>query len=88
MWIREKRCSAADGIMYELPLYVSYHICMNHYFTFFCLPSRLGVNNIRATGVLNKNWLRECTIIGDKQLQKKECSHFELRTSRKKAVQL
>ena len=34
-------------------------------------------NNIRATGLLKKNRLRKCcTIIGDKQLQKKERGHF------------
>ena len=33
--------------------------------------TQLGVNNIRATGVLNKSRLHKCTIIGDKQLQKK-----------------
>ena len=39
---------------------------MNNYFTAFRL-----FNNIWATGVLNKNRLRKCTIVGDKQLQKK-----------------
>ena len=33
--------------------------------------THLGVNNIRATGVLSKNRLRKCTIMGDKQPQKK-----------------
>ena len=49
---------------------------MDNYLTDFCLLTHLGVNNITATGVLNKNSLRECTIIRDKQLQKKECGHF------------
>ena len=61
---------------------------MNNYFTSFGLITHLGVNNIRETGVLNKNRLRKCTIIGDKQLQKNERGHFEQRTSRKKAEQL
>ena len=59
---------------------------MDNYFTDFCLLTHLRVNNIRATGVLNKNSLRECTITGDKQLQKKGCGHFGQRTSCKKAV--
>ena len=62
MGIRRKRCSAA----YE-------HI--NNYFTSFRLLTHLGVNNIRAKGVLKKNRLRKCT--GDKQLQKQERGHFE-----------
>ena len=56
---------------------VSFDIFMdNNYFTSFRLLTHLGVNNIPATGVLNKNRLRKCTIIGDKQLQKKERGHF------------
>ena len=50
---------------------------MDNYFTSFRLFTHFEVNNIRATGALNKNRLRECTIIGDKQLQKKERGHFE-----------
>ena len=38
---------------------------MNNYFTTFRL-----FNNIWETGVLNKNRLSKCTIIGDKQLNK------------------
>ena len=37
--------------------------------------------NIWASGVFNKNRLRKYTIIGDKQLQKKECDHFEQRST-------
>ena len=50
---------------------------MENYFAFFRLLSYLGVNDIRAIGVLNKNRLRKCINIGDKQLQKKECVHFK-----------
>ena len=50
---------------------------MDNYFTSFSLLTNLGVNNIRTTGALNKNGLRKCTIIGDKQLKKKERGHFE-----------
>ena len=44
---------------------------MDGYFTSFRLLNHLGVNNIRAAGVLNKYRLRKHTTIGDKQLQKK-----------------
>ena len=44
---------------------------MDNYFTSFRLLTHVGVNNIREAGVLNKKWLRKCTITGDKQLQKK-----------------
>ena len=50
---------------------VSFDILMDNYFTSFHLLTHLGVNNIRAIRVLNKNRLRKSTIIGDKQLQKK-----------------
>ena len=64
---------------------VSFDIFMDTYFTSFRLLTLLGVDNIGATGVLNKSRLRNCTIIGDKQLQKrKERSHFKQRTSTKK----
>ena len=55
----------------------SFNIFMDNYFTSFRLLTNLCVNNIRAIPVLNKNRLRKCTIIGDKQLQKKERDHFE-----------
>ena len=75
------------GLMECLTPSVSFNIFMDNYFTSFCLVTLLGVNNIRATRVLNKNRLRKCTIIGDKQLQKqKERGHFEQCTSSKKAV--
>ena len=41
----------------------------------------VGVNNMRASGVFNKNRLRKYTIIGDKQLQKMERGHFEKRST-------
>ena len=63
----------------------SFVIFMDNYFTSFCQLTRFRVNNIRATGVLNKNRLRRC-IIEDKHLQKKERGHFEQRTSSKKAM--
>ena len=48
----------------------SFNIFIDNYFTSFSLLTHRGVNNIRATGVLNKKRLRKCTIIGNKQLQK------------------
>ena len=66
----------------------SFDIFMDNYFTSFRLVTHLGVNNIRATSVLNKNRLRKCTIIGDKKLQKNERGDFDQCTSSKKAVKL
>ena len=60
---------------------------MCNYFTLFRLLTHLGVNNIQATSVLNKNRFRKSTITGGKQVQKKEHPHFEKHTSSKKAVQ-
>ena len=56
---------------------VSFEIFIDNYFPSFRLPTHLGVNNIRATRVLNKNRLCKCTIIRDKQLPKKNRGHFE-----------
>ena len=50
---------------------VSFDTFMDNYFTPFRLLTHLGVNNIRATRVLNKNRLRKFNFIGDKQLQKR-----------------
>ena len=51
---------------------------MDNYFTSFRLLTHLGINNIRATRLPNKNRLRKCFIIRDKQLQQKERGHFEI----------
>ena len=45
-------------------------ITISHIFVFLS-AYHLGVNNIWARGVFNKNRLHKYTIIGDKQLQKK-----------------
>ena len=58
-------------LMEWLTPYVSFDMLMDNYFTSLRLLMLLGVSNIRATCVLNKRRLRKCTIIGDKQLQKK-----------------
>ena len=65
---------------------VFFDIFMDNYFTSFRLLTHLGVNNIRAASVLNKNRLLKCTIIGDKHLQKTKRDYFEQRTSSKKGV--
>ena len=52
---------------------------MDNYFTVCLLTLEM------ITGMLNKNWLRKCTIIGKKQLQKTERDHFEQCTSTKKS---
>ena len=64
---------------------VSIDIFMGNYFISCRLLTHLGINNIRATHVLNKNRFRKCTIIGDKQLQKKEIDLSKQRTSSKKS---
>ena len=46
---------------------VNFHIFMDNYFISFRLLTHIGVNNIRATRVLNKNRLH---IIRDKHMQK------------------
>ena len=58
---------------------------MNNHVTCFRLLTHLGVSNIWATGVLNKNRLRKWAIVGDKQPQKKKCGRFGERTSSKKS---
>ena len=53
-------------------------ITISHLFHISHLLTRLGVSNIRATRVPNKNRLPKCAIIGEKQLQKKKKrDHFE-----------
>ena len=49
---------------------VSSEIFMDSYFTTFRLLTHLGVNNIQATRVLDKNRLCKETILGDKQPQR------------------
>ena len=50
---------------------VNFDILMDNYFTSFRMLAHLGVSNIGATRVLNKNRLPKCTIIRDKQLREK-----------------
>ena len=61
---------------------------MNNYVTCFSMPTHLGVNNIWATGVLSKNRLRKCTIVGDKQPQKSNVDTLDSAHQAKKAVQI
>ena len=84
------KCGLGENVvlwfMERLTTAFSFDILMDNYFKSFRLLTHLGVNNILATGVLNKNRLRKCNIIGNRQLQKKERGHFEQRTSSKKVV--
>ena len=58
-------------LMQCLPPTFSFDVFMDNYFACFRLLTHLvGVNNIRATRVLNKKRLRKCTITGEKLLQK------------------
>ena len=50
---------------------IRFETFMDNYFTSFCLLTHVGVNKIQATCVRNKNSLRKCTIIRDKQLKKR-----------------
>ena len=59
---------------------------MNNYFPSFRLFTHLGVNNICAIGVLNKNRLHKCTI-GDKQLQKRNVATLNSAHQAKKVEQ-
>ena len=61
---------------------------MNNYVTCFRMLTHLGVNNIWATGVLSKNRLRKCTIVGNKQPQKRNVDTLDSAHQAKKAVQL
>ena len=74
MRINRKCCSGADKYM-------------NSYFTSFRLFTHLGVNNICAKDVLNKNRLQKCTI-GDKQPQKKNVATLNSAHQVKKIEQL
>ena len=50
---------------------ISFDTFMDNYFISFRLLTHLGANNIKATRMLNKNRLHECTINWNKHLQKK-----------------
>ena len=64
--------NVALRLMESLTPSAGFGIFMDNYFTSSCLLTRHSVSNMQATRVLNKNSLRKCTIIGDKQLQKKK----------------
>ena len=57
---------------------------MDDCFSSFHLLNLLGVKNIKVTGILYKNRLQKCSIIGGKQLEKKVRGHFEQHTWSKK----
>ena len=73
MGIRRKRCFAANEM---LTCFISFY-----------LFTHLGVNNVRATVVLNKNRLSKCTMIGDNQLQDRNVATLNSAHQAKKAVQ-
>ena len=83
MFLEKTRNFLRVIFFYFLILGLNVHQVAKNYATL----TQLGVNSIQGTGVLNKNRLRKCTIIVDKQLQKRQRSHFEQRTSSKEAVQ-
>ena len=70
--VSSTKCGLGENVFLRLmeclTATVSFDIFMDNYFTSFRLLTHLGVNKVRATGVLNKNRLRKCTITGDKQL--------------------
>ena len=64
---------------------VSFDVSMGNYFTSFRLLIHIGVNNIRETGVLNKNRLANALSFGD-SCKRKERGHFEQQILSKKPV--
>ena len=81
-----KRVVIVLSLMKCLPPTVSHHIFLDNYFTSFHLLIHFRFNNIRATGVLNKNRLRNGIIIGDKQLQKRNVATLNIAYQEIKAV--
>ena len=77
--------NVAPRLMKCSPPTVSFHIFMNKYFTFFHLlfiSSHIFLSQQHLSNrCAKKTRLGKCTIIGDKQLQKKECVHFQQRIS-------
>ena len=61
---------------------------MNNYFTSFRLLTHLGVNNIWAIGVFNKNRLRKCTSVGTNSRKKRNVATLYRAHQAKKVVQL
>ena len=78
MRIRRLRCSATDGM---LNLTVSFDLLMDTIsHLFVCLPT-LELTTFEQELCLTKNRLQKYTIIGDKQLEKKEHGHLEQRSA-------
>ena len=63
--------NVALRLMEYLTPTVSYDAFIGNYFTSFFLLTHLGVNNLRATHMLNENRLHKWNITGDEQLLKK-----------------
>ena len=68
---KAKRCSSVNHTAKTIHYHLHHHHHHHHH---------------GPTRVVNKNRLRKCTIIGNKQLQKRKCGHFEQRTTSKKAL--
>ena len=65
---------------------VSFDIFMDNYLTsFVCLPT-FELTTFKQHVCSTKNMLHKCTIIEDKEPQKKESGHFEQSTFSEKAV--
>ena len=61
-------------IMACLTAGASFDAFIGNYFTSFRLLTHLGVTNVRATRMLNRNRLRKCTTTGDKHLEKRNAA--------------
>ena len=78
--------NVAQQLMECLTPSVNFEIFMDNYFASFHLLTHLGVNKIRASPVVNKSRLCKCTIIGKKQLQKRNVVTLNSAYQAKKAV--
>ena len=67
---------------------LNHHLFMDNYFTSFRQMTHLGVNIIRATGVLNNNRLRECLSLGTSSCKKTNLTTLNSAHQAQKVVQL
>ena len=67
---------------------LTHHLFMDNYFTSFRQMTHLGVNIIRATGVLNNNRLRECLSLGTSSCKKTNLTTLNSAHQAQKVVQL
>ena len=64
-----------------LPNDKAQHLYMDNYFTSFRLLDYLAGHNIKATGTIRANKIRQCDIIDPKQLEKEERGYYQQRTA-------